>query len=179
MRHHRIWDPFLRVFHWALVAGFVCTALLTAPEGRLHQDLGYVVAALIALRLAWGVFGPRSAKFSVFVPDFAAVMAHLSDIATRRKRVYLGHSPLGALMILNLLASIALIALSGFLMTTSAYAGAKWVESLHETLVVWATGSIAVHVGAVLWESLRTGVNLSRAMITGVKDIPRDANIVP
>ncbi len=107
------------------------------------------------------------------------VMAHLSDIATGRKRVHLGHSPLGALMILNLLVSIALIAVSGYMMTTNAFWGVGWVESLHESLVLWAGVSVVLHVGAVVWESLRTGVNLPRAMITGVKDIPQDANIVP
>lgn len=179
MLHHRIWDPFLRIFHWALVVGFIANALLTNPESGLHHDLGYVLAALIALRLVWGVFGPRSAKFSSFIPSPAAIMGHLCDIATGRKKVHLGHSPLGALMILNLLISIALIAVTGYMLTTDAYWGAGWVEHLHEALVVWAGVSAGIHVGAVIWESLRTGVNLPRAMITGVKDIPQDANIVP
>ena len=60
-------------------------------------------------------------------------------------------------------------------MTTTAFWGAEWVEEAHEALVVWAAFSVAMHVAAVIWESLRTGVNLPLAMVTGRKSLPADA----
>jgi cytochrome b len=53
------------------------------------------------------------------------------------------------------------------------------VEELHEVLVTWAELSIVAHVGAVIWESLRTGVNLPRAMVTGVKTVPEGVKVDP
>jgi cytochrome b len=35
--------------------------------------------------------------------------------------------------------------------------------------------SVLAHILAVIWESRRTGVNLPRAMVTGVKAVPDEA----
>jgi hypothetical protein len=31
MTHHKVWDLFVRLFHWSLVTGFAANALLTNP----------------------------------------------------------------------------------------------------------------------------------------------------
>jgi cytochrome b len=82
-------------------------------------------------------------------------------------------------MIFNLLGSVLLIGLTGYMMTTNTYWGVDWVEETHEALVTWAEISIVLHVLAVIWESRRTGVNLPRAMITGVKTVPDGARAEP
>jgi cytochrome b len=168
----KVWDPAVRVFHWALVAGFAANALFTDPEEGLHRNIGYVVLGLVGLRILWGLVGTRFARFASFPPDPAAVMEQVSDIATGRRRVHLGHTPLGALMIYNLLLSMIVIGMSGWMMTTLTWFGVEWVEELHEAAVTWAEISVVVHIAAVLWESARTGVNLPRAMVTGYKRIP-------
>ena len=99
-------------------------------------------------------------------------MRQLSDVATGRKRAHLGHTPLGALMIYNLLAAMLVIGLSGWLMTTDAFWGTEWPEELHEGAVLWAEISVVLHIAAVIFESWRTRVNLPRAMVTGCKDLP-------
>ena len=106
------------------------------------------------------------------------MIEQISDMATRRKRAHLGHSPLGALMIFNLLAAMLVIRLSGYMMTTNMFFGVEWVEELHELVVFWAEISVVAHIAAVIWESRRTGVNLPRAMVTGVKSAPGDLNLV-
>ncbi|WP_416882139.1 cytochrome b/b6 domain-containing protein [Marivita sp.] len=179
MTSYKIWDPFVRVFHWALVAGFAANALFTDDESKLHEWLGYALVALIAARLLWGLVGSRYARFGSFWPTLSKVTAQVSDMATGRKRIHLGHTPLGALMIFNLLGSVLLIGLTGYMMTTNAYWGVDWVEETHEALVTWAEISIVLHVLAVIWESRRTGVNLPRAMITGVKTVPDGARAEP
>ena len=179
MTSYKIWDPFVRVFHWALVAGFAANALFTDDDSTLHENLGYAIAALIAARLVWGLIGSRYARFSSFWPSSARITAQVSDMATGRKRLHLGHTPLGAVMIFNLLLSILLIAVTGWMMSTNAFWGLDWVEDLHEALVTWAEISIVVHVLAVIWESRRSGVNLPRAMITGIKTVPDGARTEP
>ncbi|MFO7919714.1 cytochrome B [Rhodobacteraceae bacterium W635] len=176
-RTHKVWDPLVRVFHWSLVAGFTANAFLTEDDSPLHELVGYAVAGLIALRILWGLVGTRYARFSSFPPSPSGAMEQLSDIANGRKRVHLGHTPLGALMIYNLLLTILAIGATGYMMTTDAFWGLGWVEDLHETLVLWAEFSIVAHVGAVIWESRRTGVNLPRAMVSGVKTVPEEIKI--
>ncbi|WP_052269557.1 cytochrome b/b6 domain-containing protein [Leisingera sp. ANG-M6] len=172
MRRTYVWDPVVRLFHWSLAAGFAANALITDPEGDLHLYIGYGVAALVAVRVLWGMTGSRYARFSSFPPDPGAAAGQLSDIATGRVRRHLGHTPLGALMIYNLLLTVSGIALTGWLMTTDMFWGIEWPEELHEALAAWAEFSVVLHVAAVLFESRRTKVNLARAMVTGYKEMP-------
>ncbi|MDH3264744.1 MAG: cytochrome b/b6 domain-containing protein [Paracoccaceae bacterium] len=172
MMRIKVWDPLVRVFHWSLVAGFAANAFFTDAEGNLHELVGYAVAALIALRLVWGLIGTRHARFSDFPPSASGAMGQLGDVAAGRVKRHLGHTPLGGLMIYNLLLTMTLIAVTGWMMTTTAYWGVEWVEGAHEALVTWAEVSIVAHVAAVVFESLRTGVNLPKAMVTGYKEMP-------
>ena len=110
-----------------------------------------------------------------FIPRPATVMGQLQDMATGRRRVHLGHTPLGALMIFNLLITLLAIGATGYMMTTNAFWGVAWVEEAHEVLVSWAEISVMAHIAAVIVESWRTGVNLPRAMVSGIKTLPDDA----
>ena len=177
MKNIKVWDPFVRVFHWTLVGCFAANALLLDPESKIHRVVGYVVVALVLARILWGLIGTRHARFSSFPPSVSGAMDQLSDMATGRRRIHLGHTPLGALMIYNLILSLLAIGASGYMMTTDAYWGVGWVGELHEALVSWAEISVVLHIAAVIWESRRTGVNLPRAMVTGSKLVPEDARL--
>ncbi|KIC37197.1 cytochrome b/b6 domain-containing protein [Leisingera sp. ANG-M7] len=180
MQKAYIWDPLVRSFHWLLAGGFLANALLTDPDGSLHHYLGYFIAALVGLRVIWGLAGSRYARFSSFPPDPSAAAGQLTDIATGRVRYHKGHSPLGALMIYNLLLTLLAVALTGWMAASPAFQGIGWPEDLHEALVSWAELSVVLHVAAVLFESRRTKVNLARAMVTGYKELPEtDAEPAP
>lgn len=166
---HRVWDPFVRIFHWLIVGLFGANALFTSPKQDLHHYIGYTVAGLVAARVLWGVIGTKHARFSDFPPSPSGALTQLSDMANGRRHAHIGHSPLGALMIYNLLATLLVIAGSGWLMTTDAYWGVAWPKEVHEAAVNWAEISVAAHVAAVVFESRRLRVNLARAMITGKK----------
>jgi cytochrome b len=173
-RRIRVWDPAVRVFHWTLVAGFLANALFTDPEEKLHETIGLTVLALVALRLVWGLIGPRHARFTDFPPDPGAAVGQLRDMAAGRRHAHAGHSPLGALMIYNLLLTVIGIGVAGWMMTTVAFFGMDWVEEAHEALVTWGELSALVHVAAVILESRRLGVNLPKSMVTGYKDLPEE-----
>jgi len=178
MTTHKIWDPFVRVFHWSLAGLFAANALIVDDDSWIHEWIGYAVAALVGLRILWGVIGPRHARFAAFAPTPSDVTEQITDIATRRRRAHLGHTPLGALMIFNLLLTMLAICASGYMMTTDAFWGVEWVEEVHEALVTWAELSVIAHIAAVLYESHRTGINLPRAMVTGTKRVPDDIRVV-
>nr|MCU0912588.1 cytochrome B [Paracoccaceae bacterium] len=65
--------------------------------------------ALVAIRVVWGFVGSRHARFADFPPSPGAAAGQLSDILSRRVKVHRGHTPLGALMIYNLLVTLVAI----------------------------------------------------------------------
>jgi cytochrome b len=167
-----VWDIVVRLFHWSLVAAFTANAFFTKPGKDLHETVGYLVIGLVAIRLIWGLIGTRHARFSDFPPSPTSAIAQLREIATGRRHPHAGHSPLGALMIYNLLLTLAAIGLTGWMMTTVTFFGIEWVEEAHEALVTWAEISIVLHIVAVVLESRRLGVNLPKSMVTGYKVLP-------
>ena len=176
LKQVRVWDPFVRMFHWSLVLAMLANAFFTRGDSLIHQGIGYFVAAMVSARVIWGFTGSAYARFASFPPDVAASIEQLSDIAVGRKTLHVGHTPLGALMIYNLLCTIMVICISGYLMTTDAFWGADWPEHLHKAAVTWAELSAVLHIVAVVAESFRTKVNLPGAMITGYKRLPQRAH---
>jgi cytochrome b len=166
-----VWDMLVRLIHWGLVAGFVALAFLTRGGGAWHVAIGYLVAGLVALRLAWGIVGPGPARLRHLLPQPAAVIAQVQDMATGRSHRDLGHSALGGLMGINLFLTLAGLAVTGHVLARPATVG-DWVKDLHGALDSWAILSVLAHVLGVVLESRRLGVNLARSMVTGDKTLP-------
>ena len=120
----RVWDAFVRVSHWSVVALFGI-AFATGNEIEwLHLAAGYTIAGLIVLRIVWGFIGPRHARFSDFVRPPRETMSYLRDIPRGRARRHLGHNPAGGVMVMALILMLVGISVSGFMMTTDAFWGA-------------------------------------------------------
>lgn len=165
----RVWDPFVRVFHWSLVTLFV-VAFLTGDEvERVHEIAGYGIAALIALRLIWGLVGSRHARFADFVRGPRTVIAYVRGLMNGDAPRYLGHNPAGGAMIVALLVMLAGTCVTGIMMTTDAFWGSEWVEEVHEALANSMLALVILHVLGVLVSGLLHGENLVKAMVTGRK----------
>ncbi len=183
----KVWDIFVRVFHWSLVAAFSVAYLTEEELLSLHVVAGYAVAGLIALRLLWGFVGTRYARFSDFVYRPAEVKAFVRDTVQLRAKRYIGHNPAGGTMILLMLASLVLTGITGMALYgieesagPLAMLGQSHglpegpVEALHEFLANLTLLMVAIHVTGVLVESLIHHENLAKSMLTGVKRAPGD-----
>jgi cytochrome b len=168
----RVWDPFVRVFHWSLVASFALAWISGDDWKSLHIWAGYATAALIAMRLVWGVVGTPYARFSQFVRSPLVVAGYLRDVATGREARHLGHNPVGGAMIVALLATLIGLCASGWLLTTDAFWGSALMEDIHETLANLALLLVGLHIAGVVFASLRHHENLVRSMFTGKKRVP-------
>lgn len=165
----RVWDPFVRLFHWSLVLSFGVAWFTPRSAEAVHHWAGYAAAALILMRLLWGVVGTRYARFSQFVRDPTTVARYLSDIVTGSEARYLGHNPAGGVMVMALIAAMATTATTGWMMTTDAYFGVEWVENAHDLAAHGLLVLVLLHLGGVALASVRHRENLVGAMVTGRK----------
>ncbi len=165
----KVWDPFVRVFHWSLV-GLFAIAFLSGDEAEgLHVAAGYAIAGLLALRIVWGFVGPRHARFADFVRPPREAIAHLRDALSCRGRRHLGHNPVGGLMIVALIVMLIGTVATGYLLTTGAYWGSHALEEVHGAFATATVALVALHVVGVLVSSVLQRENLVKAMITGRK----------
>ena len=167
----RVWDAFVRGFHWSLVASFGTAWWFTEHIGWLHKGAGYLALALVAARVVWGFVGSHHARFVHFVPGPRRLVAYLAALARGREPRHLGHNPAGAVMILFLLVAVVGIGVSGWMLTLDAFWGNETVETVHTGLVDLALWAVAVHVLANIVGGLRHHENLVLSMVTGRKPL--------
>lgn len=177
----RIWDPLVRIGHWTLVATFFTAYLVEDDFLTVHVWAGYVLAGVVAFRLVWGLIGTRYARFTDFVRGPRAVLGYFRDALSHRGPRYLGHNPAGGAMVLALLISLAITAVSGMgLYAVEDGAGplAGWIaqghyedawEEVHEVFANLSLLLVILHVVGVGFSSLMHQENLVRAMISGRK----------
>lgn len=118
--HVTLWDPVVRITHWGSAGIVLSNALITSGGGVLHVSLGWVLMALLLMRLVWGALGPAEARFSAFPPNPIAALRHLRGLVAGRAREYPSHNPAGALMVYGFWATLALVVATGLVMTGGA-----------------------------------------------------------
>lgn len=136
LRLYRVWDPVQRIFHWlnvvcvmALVA--VGTAILwgaelgVSPDGKVllktvHVWVGYVFATNLAVRLAWAFTGSPYGRWRALLPAGRGYLRSLREytagLATGHAPRYLGHNPLGRIMVTLLLLLMTVQGISGLVL---------------------------------------------------------------
>jgi cytochrome b len=165
----KVWDPFVRVFHWSLVALFVIAYVTGDEVERVHIAAGYAITGLLALRIVWGFIGPRHARFADFVRSPREVLAHLRDALLLRARRYIGHNPAGGLMVVALIVMLTATCITGYMMTTDAYWGSEAMEEVHGAMANATLTLVMLHVLGVVVASFEHRENLVKAMVTGRK----------
>lgn len=164
-----VWDAPLRVFHWLMAASFA-GAWLTAESERwrmLHVTLGYTMAGLVAFRLVWGLVGTRHARFASFVRGPRAAGRYLASLLRGRPEHHTGHNPAGALAIVALLGTAALVVASGW--ATYNELGGGRLEDLHEGAANALMALVVLHLAGVVVSSWLHRENLVAGMVTGRK----------
>lgn len=188
----KVWDPLVRIFHWALVATFF-TAYFTGEDAPpLHEWMGYIVLGLVILRIVWGFVGSEHARFSGFVRGPGEVLRNLRDIVTMHPKRYLGHSPAGGAMVVLLLVMLAATTVTGIIgeeqmeqtaPTAAATAGHEDeqgadgerhgeespIAELHEVLSNLTLALVLLHIAGVILASFAHRENLVSSMFTGRK----------
>lgn len=163
-----LWDPLVRLFHWSLVAIFISNYFINEEGEDWHQWLGYIAVGWLVIRLVWGFIGPRAARWSDFFPTPKRIRSHLHAIGAGETVHRMGHSPLGALVMIAMLLCVAALGATGYMMEEIDYFwGEDWLEETHEWLANSLLALVILHVSAAIYVSSRVKENLVVSMITG------------
>ncbi|MET0280452.1 MAG: cytochrome b/b6 domain-containing protein [Steroidobacteraceae bacterium] len=195
-----VWDLPLRLFHWVLVLS-IAASWYTAENSeeyisygdnvisytQIHFWLGYWALGLIIFRVIWGFVGPRHARFSHFLKGPGTVLGYAGKFLKRDSPPSIGHNPMGAWMVVLMLASIAAQAITGLFLldNTEIYPApfnpsvepstASKLGSFHHfnfNVLLWLIG---LHVVAIVFYVFYKRQNLIGPMLTGRKH----ADLVP
>ncbi|WP_159347583.1 cytochrome b/b6 domain-containing protein [Roseomonas harenae] len=180
----KVWDGWIRLVHWA-VAVLIGISWWTASTGRMewHMLSGEVILALLLFRLAWGLVGSDTARFSRFLRSPLAGLHHLRRLHRREPDAEIGHNAAGGWMVLAMLVLLLVQASSGLFTDDGILArgplarsvapetgdAARSLHLLGFDLILIAVG---LHVLAVLAYAALKRQDLVRPMVTGFKRLP-------
>jgi len=179
----KVWDPFVRIFHWVLVLSFFIAYLTEEDFLTIHSFAGYTVLILLVLRIVWGVIGTRHARFSDFTYSPQTIKAFIKDTLNLKAKRYLGHNPAGGAMILFMIVSLLITTLTGLAvygLEEQAGPLASWFtqkesfwgeffEEVHELFSNFTLLLIFIHIAGVIVESFIHKENLVKSMVDGMK----------
>ncbi|MCP5187844.1 MAG: cytochrome b/b6 domain-containing protein [Pseudomonadales bacterium] len=133
---YRVWDRGVRGFHWinlVSMLGLLGTGLVIyngktlgiSGDGKvflkeLHVWCGYVFVANLAWRMVQGFTGSHFARWGTILrldrQYVRELRNYLGSLRDKDRRSYLGHNPLGRLMVIALLLLMTLQAITGLVL---------------------------------------------------------------
>jgi cytochrome b len=130
----------------------------------------------------WGLVGSYHARFNNFLKNPIATAKYALSIFKKTDKHYLGHNPLGAVMVVILLTAILIQAITGLFTNDEIFnVGPLYtyisdelslqLTSLHRQLFYWILGAVALHILAVIAHVTLKRDNLIKAMFTGKKNV--------
>lgn len=178
-----IWDWPVRLMHWGLVLAVFVAWLTREIEGdwfAWHVRAGYTVLILTITRIAWGFVGTRHARFSAFLRGPRTVLDYARGLFDRHSAPSVGHNPLGAWMIVVMLALLLAQAVTGLFANDQifqtgplfGYVSGEMSDrltTLHKQIFDLLWLAIALHVVAVFFYQLYKRQDLLRPMFSGRK----------
>ena len=180
----KIWDLPTRLYHWMQALLFTLVALSGFNGGGPHITFGLALFSLLLWRLAWGILGSETSRFSQFIHSPRVVLSYLKGNYSAKP----GHNPVGGLMVFALITMLITqclsgLALAGWFDSFSFLEGVLneqfyyMVEGVHLFVAKSLVLLVAIHLAAILIYKLRKKP-LVLAMITGKQrnQIPTQSN---
>jgi cytochrome b len=174
----KVWDIWVRIFHWAVVA-LVAEQIVTGELGWLNAHIagGCAMLGLLLFRLAWGLVGSDTARFAGFVRSPAAAIRHLVHFRSAADTTP-GHTEAGGWSVLAMLTLLCLqvgtglfadddVATTGPLGQFVSRAARRQLTGVHVRLFWLLLALIALHVAAVAAYKIIRRQELVWPMITG------------
>lgn len=182
MRNKLIYDLPTRFFHWIFASLFVLAFVIakTVDDENLiftyHMFAGLTLGYLVLLRLFWGFFGSRYAKFSSFLFHPPELVGYFKVIFTGdRETKWPSHNPASSWAAAAMYVLAAGLCATGILMTSG---DKETFEDVHELLANAFVVVAILHLAGVLLHYLRHKDGIIFWMIDGKKQLQEDQEVL-
>lgn len=189
-RRQKVYDPALRLIHlWNglailfLMVTIWISDLFDKGVGedtlwQIHIFIGYALVVGIVARLAWGLVGPRHARYSDMWHPAAwwNAVRHL-NLTTKPR---FGHNTLASAVYLLVYLLLIAMAVSGLGLAAiehsmgpfnTWFGDMTWLEDLfeepHEIIYYLLMGFVVIHIAALIWHEYKDKTPMAQAMVTG------------
>ena len=197
----KVWDIWVRLFHWLLVA-FVLLSFLTGEIGgfdftvpgterfisnmNLHVLSGLTILALLIFRIIWGFAGSSTARFGNFIKGPKVALDYIKSVLRGPVAFFAGHNPAGGAVVVIILAALTVQASTGLFSQDDSFFATKGplaflvadetskeVTTFHKLWWEYAIITLVVlHITANLFYWLIKKQDLIAAMFTGRRRLP-------
>lgn len=136
VRYYSVWDRTTRWFHWInviCILGLIAVGLVifnnkilgVSGDGKIllktiHVYIGYVFSANLLWRIVWGFVGNKYARWKAILPIgrgyWCSVNAYVKGVKSGEAPQYLGHNPIGKLMVALLFLLLTTQAITGLVL---------------------------------------------------------------
>ncbi|HMS54047.1 MAG TPA: cytochrome b/b6 domain-containing protein [Fimbriimonadaceae bacterium] len=175
----RVWDAPVRIFHWCFAGGFIFAYLIanvTDEDSTLfayHTLAGYALAGLVLFRVIWLIAGTKWSRLSGLALNPKDLVTYMVGVFSKKHASHTGHNPATSWTLLAMLLCANGLAWTGWQMSNGLEIG----EDIHALLANAFMALVAVHVGGVLFHSLRHCDGLVLSMIHGHKRLEHEQSI--
>lgn len=179
----KVYDWPTRIFHWLFAFLFVAAYLITEfvddenPVFSYHMMAGLTIGFMLILRIFWGIFGTKYARFSSFKMKPAELIRYFRDVVVSKTKQYIGHNPASSYAAIAMFVCAAGLALTGIMMTSGNET--DFYEETHELLANAFLISVILHIGGLIFHHFRHRDTLWSSMINGKKRHPQQRAGIP
>lgn len=179
----RVYDLPTRVFHWIFAGSFITAFTIsnTIDDENLafsyHMIFGLIMVFSVVVRIIWGLFGSKHAKFSDFSLNLKNLVSYLKGILTGTNRKWVGHNPASSWAAVIMMISALGLGVSGVLMITGV--AGEVLEEVHELLANTFLVVVILHIVGVIIHQSKHKDSIAMSMVTGFKqDLPETTESV-
>jgi len=169
----QVYDWPVRFFHWIFAALFVSAFFIaqTFDDDSLqypyHMMLGFTLAFVVLLRIAWGLIGTKYARFNSFELKPKALIQYMKDLLKKPGKIFIGHNPASSWAAIVMMVCSLGLAATGYLMV---HGQKENFEEVHELFANLFLISAIGHVAGVIYHTIRHKDPIGLSMINGKKN---------
>ena len=182
MRTNLVYDLPTRIFHWTFGFLFLAAFIIgkTVDDESIvfnyHMLMGLLMGSLIVLRIIWGIYGSKHAKFKNFSLNPMELKNYLMGILSGSKKLWAGHNPASSWVAIIMLALGLGLSITGYLMTTGLK---EELEDFHELMANSFIILVIFHVLGIIIHTVRHRDMIALSMVDGKKTINDSNQSIP